>query len=106
MTLSPSRSAFCFSACLSKSRCASRGQLGPEHPETAEIIHDLAKFREAQDNGEEASVWYARALAVREQALGAQHPKTRETRTRFIALLHALGQHQQAAQLEAVQSEP
>ena len=41
MTSSPSRSAFCFSACLSKSRCASRGLRldkkeglfpGPNHP--------------------------------------------------------------------------
>jgi Tetratricopeptide repeat len=54
---------------------------------------------------EEARVWYARALAVREQALGVQHPKTRETRSRLIALLHAMGQYEEAARLEAVQSE-
>ena len=81
-------------------------QLGPEHPETAEIIHDLARFWEAQNNGEEASIWYTRALAIREQALGAHHPKTTETRTRFIALLHAMERHEEAAQLESVLSEP
>jgi hypothetical protein len=47
------------------------------------------------------------ARAIREQALGAHHPKTTETRTRLIALLHAMEQHDQAAQLEDenVQSE-
>jgi hypothetical protein len=79
--------------------------LGPEHPETAEIIHDLARFWEVQGNSEEASIRYARALAVREQALGTHHPKTTETRTRLISLLHALGQHEQAVQLEVAQVE-
>ena len=80
-------------------------QLGLEHPETAEIIHDLARSWEVQGNSEEASIWYARALAVREQALGTHHPKTTETRTHLIALLHALGQHEQAVQLEVAQVE-
>jgi tetratricopeptide (TPR) repeat protein len=80
-------------------------KLGPEHPTTAETIHDLARYWEAQDNGEEARVWYARALAVREQVLGVHHPKTTETRTRLIALLNELGQHEEAARLEVAQSE-
>ena len=40
------------------------------------------------------------ALVIRELVLGAQHPKTTETCKRFIALLHAIGQHEQASQLE------
>ncbi len=65
-------------------------QLGLEHPDTAEILHDFARFREAQGGSEETRGWYARALAVRSHVLGVQHPKTIETRTRLIALLHAL----------------
>jgi len=80
--------------------------LGPEHLETAETMHNLARLREAQDNSKEARTWYARALAVREQVLGAHHPQTTETRKRFIALLYAMGQQEEAAQLEAAQSEP
>jgi Tfp pilus assembly protein PilF len=79
--------------------------LGPEHTEVAETMNDLARFREAQDNSDEANVWYARALTIREQVLGVQHPKTIETRTRLITLLHALGQHEEAALLELVQAE-
>jgi tetratricopeptide (TPR) repeat protein len=80
-------------------------QLGPVHSETAEIIHEFARFQEMQGSNEEARAWYARALAVREQALGRRHPKTMETRTCLIALLHRTDQHEQAAQLEAIQSE-
>ncbi|MBA2677629.1 MAG: tetratricopeptide repeat protein [Ktedonobacteraceae bacterium] len=83
-----------------------REQLGPERPETAETLHDLAQLRQMQGNGEEARIWYVRALAVRERAFGVQHPKTTETRTHLIVLLHALGQHEQAAQLEMTQPEP
>lgn len=67
-------------------------QLGQNHYDTADTIHDFARFWEAQSNNEEARAWYARALAIREQALGAHHPKTTETRTRLIAVLHAMGQ--------------
>ena len=81
-------------------------QLGLQHPDTAAIIHNIASFREAQGNSEEARTLYARALLVREQAFGAQHPQTIETRTCLIALLHTMEWHEQAAQLEAIQSEP
>jgi Tetratricopeptide repeat len=69
-------------------------------------MHDLARLREVQGNNEEARTWYTRALAIREQALGAHHPKATQTRKRFIALLHTMGLHEEAAQLEATQSEP
>ena len=68
-------------------------------------MHDLARYWESQGNSEEASTWYTRALAIREQVLGAQHLKTTQTRTRLINLLHALGRHEDSAQHEAAQSE-
>ena len=80
--------------------------LGFLHPETAEIIHDLARLREAQGNRGQAKADYTQALTIREQMLGKYHPKTTETRKRIIALLHAMGQHEDAALLEATQSEP
>jgi len=55
-------------------------------------------------SSEEARIWYDRALAAREQTLGAHHPKTTETRMRLIALLHVMGQHKEAAQLEMAQA--
>ena len=80
-------------------------QLGPEHPDTAKTMYDFARFREIQGNSEEACTWYTRALAIREQAFGAQHHDTTQTRARLIGLLHTMGQREEAAHLEAAQSE-
>lgn len=41
---------------------------------------------------------------VCEKALGAHHHKTAETRSHLITLLHTVEQHEEAAQLEAVQA--
>ncbi len=83
-------------------------QWGPEHFATAEAVSDLARCWELQGNSEEAIAWYMRALAIRSQVFGARHPRMTETRMRLIALLHTMGQHEQAAQLEYedVQPEP
>lgn len=78
---------------------------GSEHSEKAESMYGLAQLWEAQGNNEDAKTWYVRAVVVREQALGAHHPKTMEIRACLIALLHTMGQHEEAAQFEAVQSE-
>ncbi len=80
--------------------------LGSEHPDTAEVIYDFALLRDAQGNRDEAKSLYTRALAIREQALSKHHPKTTEARKHLITLLYAMEQHEQAAQLEAAQSEP
>lgn len=58
-------------------------------------MHDLARLREAQGKSEEAKDLYARALAIRQQALGANHFKTLETRNRFIALSQIMGRHEE-----------
>jgi hypothetical protein len=77
-------------------------QLGPEHSDVAETIHDLAQFFEMQGNNEEAKSLYIRALAVREQALGVQHSKTIETRRHFIALLRVMDHDEEVKQLEGI----
>ena len=74
------------------------------HPDIAESLHDLGQLREAQGNLSEAKALYEEALEQREQAFGIDHPKTVETRQRLIALLHIIGRHEEAAQLELVQS--
>jgi tetratricopeptide (TPR) repeat protein len=80
-------------------------QLGPEHPNVASSLNGLAELYREQGRYAEAELLYQRALLIREQALGKHHPKTTETRVRFITLLHAMGQHEEAAQLDAVQRE-
>ena len=81
-------------------------QLGPDHLQTAETMHDLARLREVQGNRDEAKPLYEHALAVREHIFGPEHPKTKETRKRYITLLREMGQYDEAASLKAMQSEP
>jgi tetratricopeptide (TPR) repeat protein len=79
--------------------------LGPKHPETVVTMYDFARFWEMQGNSEEAKVWYSQALMIREQTLGMHHPKTIEIRRSFIALLHSIGQHQEAVRFQIDQPE-
>ena len=79
--------------------------LGFEHLDTAAAMYTLALLRNTQENKDEAKSLYARALAIRERTLGKHHPKTVETRESFITLLHAMGQHEEAAKLEVIQAE-
>jgi hypothetical protein len=44
-------------------------------------------------------------LAISGQAFGVHHPKTTEIRQHLIILLHIIGQHEEAAQLQATQLE-
>ena len=64
--------------------------LHSEHPETAEVMYDLAQLREAQDSNLAARSLYIQVLAIREQTLGRHHPKTTETRKHLITLLRTL----------------
>jgi tetratricopeptide (TPR) repeat protein len=65
-------------------------QLGPEHPDTAETLHDFAAFQEIQGDHQEALTLYQRTFAIRQQALGAEHPKTRTTHQRLTTLRQAV----------------
>lgn len=79
-------------------------QLGLEHLHTAETMCDFAQYWEERGHSKEACTLYTRALTIFEQALGTHHPQTTETRSWLIALLHALGQHEEAARLERDQA--
>ncbi len=63
--------------------------LGPEHRETAAVLHDFAGFQLAQGKISEAANLYQRALVIREEVFGADHPMTTETRKRLRAMLVA-----------------
>jgi tetratricopeptide (TPR) repeat protein/transcriptional regulator with XRE-family HTH domain len=71
-----------------------------QHPDADETLEGLAALREAQGNLREAASFYQRSLAIREQVLGTQHPKTVECRKRLCGILHALGKAEEAAALE------
>ncbi|MFQ3593275.1 MAG: tetratricopeptide repeat protein, partial [Gemmataceae bacterium] len=48
--------------------------LGPEHPEVAESLHDLASFLDQVGRFHEAAELYRQAREIRRQQLGDQHP--------------------------------
>src|SRR5260370_28512666 len=51
-------------------------QLGPEHPDTASSLNNLAVLYRAQGKYEQAEPLLKRALAIAEQQSGPQHPVT------------------------------
>src|SRR5205807_1216345 len=51
-------------------------QLGPEHPDTANSLNNLAGLYNNQGKYEQAEPLLVRALEIREQQLGADHPDT------------------------------
>jgi tetratricopeptide (TPR) repeat protein len=53
--------------------------LGPEHPDVATSLDNLAQLYGATGRPAEAEPLYRRALAVRERALGPEHPRFAES---------------------------
>src|SRR4030095_7189829 len=49
---------------------------GPDHPETADSLNDLASLYAGMGNYAKAVPLYERALKIREKALGKDHPYT------------------------------
>ena len=60
--------------------------LGPEHPETATTLDNLAQLYQAQGQYEQAESLYQRALAIRERILGQEHRDTVAVRERYTQL--------------------
>ena len=50
--------------------------LGPEHPDTALSLNNLAELYHTQGKYAEAEPLSKRALVIYEQALGPEHPDT------------------------------
>jgi tetratricopeptide (TPR) repeat protein len=61
--------------------------LGPEHPDLAYPLNDLAKLYTEQRRYEEAEPLYQRALHIWEQAWGPEHPETVKARSFYHDLL-------------------
>jgi len=75
--------------------------LGPEHPQVATDLNNLADVYYVQGRYADAEPRYQHALALREKALGPEHPDVAQTRNNYVALLRATNRDAEAAQLEA-----
>jgi hypothetical protein len=61
--------------------------LGPNHPNTATSLDNLAGLLESEGDDAGAEPLYHRALVIAERALGPDDPTTREIRENLDALL-------------------
>jgi tetratricopeptide (TPR) repeat protein len=64
---------------------------GPEHPDTAQGLNNLALLLRAQGDLAAARPLFERALAIREKALGREHPATATGLNNLALLLQAQG---------------
>ncbi len=65
--------------------------LGPEHPDTATSLNNLACLLKDQGDLAAARPLYERALAIREKALGPEHPDTATSLNNLARLLQEQG---------------
>jgi tetratricopeptide (TPR) repeat protein len=65
--------------------------LGPEHPDTAQSLNNLALLHKTQGDDAAARPLYERALAISEQVLGPTHPDTAQSLNNLAALHYAQG---------------
>jgi tetratricopeptide (TPR) repeat protein len=73
--------------------------LGPDHPDTAISLNNLALLYASQGRYGSAEPLYQRALAIREQALGPDHADTATSLNNLAALYRSQGRYAEAEHL-------
>ncbi len=73
--------------------------LGPNHPDTATSLNNLAGNYRAQGQYKEAEPLYQRALEIKEAALGPNHPDTATSLGNLAGNYHEQGQYKEAEPL-------
>jgi CHAT domain-containing protein/Tfp pilus assembly protein PilF len=74
-------------------------QLGPDHPDTAESLNNLALLYKSMGRYVEAEPMYQRALAIYEAELGSDHPDTATSLTNLAGLYLSMGRYGEAEPL-------
>ncbi len=65
--------------------------LGPDHPDLAASLNNLAALYQAQGKYAEAEPLYKRSLAIAEKAFGPEHPIVAQALENYAALLRETG---------------
>jgi tetratricopeptide (TPR) repeat protein len=73
--------------------------LGPEHPNVASSLNNLAELYRNQGRYEEAEPLYERALAIREKVLGPEHPSVAQSLDNLAGLYRKQGRYEEAEPL-------
>jgi tetratricopeptide (TPR) repeat protein len=69
-------------------------RLGPDHPDTAHSLNNLANVLRAQGDLDRARTLHQRALAIYETRLGTDHPSTVRSRRNLAAVVAELDKQQ------------
>jgi tetratricopeptide (TPR) repeat protein len=70
--------------------------LGPERPDTAISLNNLAELHRVQGRDKEAEPLYRRALEINEKALGPEHPDTAISLNNLALLYYGQGNYDKA----------
>jgi CHAT domain-containing protein/Tfp pilus assembly protein PilF len=73
--------------------------LGPEHPDVAESLNNLANLYGELGNYSQAEPLHQRALAIAEKVLGPEHPDVARSLNNLAALYRDMGNYSQAEPL-------
>ena len=71
-------------------------QLGPDHPDIATSLNNLAELYSYQGKYSEAEFLYMRALQITERRLGADHPNTARVLNNLAGLYKSQGKYSEA----------
>jgi tetratricopeptide (TPR) repeat protein len=74
--------------------------LGPDHPDVAKPLNNLAELNSVQGKYAEAEPLYKRSLAIWEKALGPDHPNVATVCENMAECYKALGKEGQAEMLK------
>jgi hypothetical protein len=73
--------------------------VGPDHPDVALCLNNLADIYKAVGRYAEAELLYNRSLAIMEKALGSKHPDVAASLNHLAELFYALGRYAEAEPL-------
>ena len=75
--------------------------LGPDHPDVATSLNNVAELYRAQGRFAKSEPLYQRALAIWEEALGPEHPAVVQGLENYATLLRDYQRHAEADEIEA-----
>jgi len=76
-------------------------EFGPNDPNTAALLDNLAFLYYTQGHYAEAAPLYQRSLAIKEKALGPKHPDVAQSLETYAALLRQIARTDEAERMEA-----
>jgi tetratricopeptide (TPR) repeat protein len=94
-----SKGAVCLQGQGGAAAVFSEKALGPEHPDVATTLNDMANLLKSQGKYEEALPLYQRALAIYQKSLGPEHPWMATTLNNMAILHYSQGKYEEALPL-------